>query len=392
MIAITRLYYTQPWLQELETRIVSQHEENGRHVVVLEETIFYPTGGGQPHDLGTLNGVPLLDVYETEGAVYHVLPQPLEETEVRAVLDWPRRLDHMQQHSGQHLLSAVFQDEYGYKTESFHLGAEYCSIDITAPLLSSEEQQGAESRANEVIFQDLPLLTYTLNPDERGEVPLRKIPDLEGPLRIVEIKGFDYSPCSGTHVEKTGQIGLLKILRTEKYKGMTRVYFLCGNRAFGDYQRKHEICTKLGALLAVPEGELEQRVLLELERRKEVERMVEELKAELLGMQAERITAEQGPYFVELPGASIEEAQGLARSILSLTEAVVVINLGERLILAHNLAAGPGLGQLVKEKALPLGGRGGGSPTGAQVYFSDPGKLEEFLNVLKQEICAKIGE
>lgn len=145
MIAITRLYYTQPWLQELETRIVSQHEENGRHVVVLEETIFYPTGGGQPHDLGTLNGVPLLDVYETEGAVHHVLPQPLEETEVRAVLDWPRRLDHMQQHSGQHLLSAVFQDEYGYKTESFHLGAEYCSIDITAPCSPQKNSKGQKA-------------------------------------------------------------------------------------------------------------------------------------------------------------------------------------------------------------------------------------------------------
>ncbi len=387
---IAKLYYSQPWLRELDTRITSQREVEGKYLVVLAETIFYPTGGGQPHDLGTINGIPILDVFEEDGTVFHVLPEPLEGSSAHGVLDWPRRLDHMQQHSGQHLLSAIFQDEYGYRTESFHLGAEYCSIDITTPDLTLQEQLAAEARANELILEDLPVFTYTLQPEEFGQVPLRKIPDLPGPLRIVEIQGFDYSPCSGTHVGKTGQIGLLKILKAERYKGMTRVYFLCGGRALEDYRRKHEICSELVALLAVPEGEVVERVSADLERRKELEKLVEELQGELLELRArELVSRSEGPFFLELPEASIPEAQRLARAVLNLTQALVVINLGERLVLAHNLPAGPNLGQLIKDQAQPLGGRGGGSPTAAQVYFPDPGRLQEFLGVLRQEIAGK---
>jgi len=389
-LIIAKLYYSQPWLRELDTRITSQREVEGKYLVVLAETIFYPTGGGQPHDLGTINGIPILDVFEEDGTVFHVLPEPLEGSSAHGVLDWPRRLDHMQQHSGQHLLSAIFQDEYGYRTESFHLGAEYCSIDITTPDLTRKEQLAAEARANELILEDLPVFTYTLQPEEFGQVPLRKIPDLPGPLRIVEIQGFDYSPCSGTHVGKTGQIGLLKILKAERYKGMTRVYFLCGGRALEDYRRKHEICSELVALLAVPEGEVVERVSADLERRKELEKLVEELRGELLELRArELVSRSEGPFFLELPEASIPEAQRLARAVLNLTQALVVINLGERLVLAHNLPAGPNLGQLIKDQAQPLGGRGGGSPTGAQVYFPDPGRLQEFLGVLRQEIAGK---
>ncbi len=387
---IAKLYYSQPWLRELDTRITSQREVEGKYLVVLAETIFYPTAGGQPHDLGTINGIPILDVFEEDGTVFHVLPEPLEGSSAHGVLDWPRRLDHMQQHSGQHLLSAIFQDEYGYRTESFHLGAEYCSIDITTPDLTRQEQLAAEARANELILEDLPVFTYTLQPEEFGQVPLRKIPDLPGPLRIVEIQGFDYSPCSGTHVGKTGQIGLLKILKAERYKGMTRVYFLCGGRALEDYRRKHEICSELVALLAVPEGEVVERVSADLERRKELEKLVEELQGELLELRArELVSRSEGPFFLELPEASIPEAQRLARAVLNLTQALVVINLGERLVLAHNLPAGPNLGQLIKDQAQPLGGRGGGSPTAAQVYFPDPGRLQEFLGVLRQEIAGK---
>lgn len=390
MLIIAKLYYSQPWLRELDTRITSQREVEGKYLVVLAETIFYPTGGGQPHDLGTINGIPILDVFEEDGTVFHVLPEPLEGSSAHGVLDWPRRLDHMQQHSGQHLLSAIFQDEYGYRTESFHLGAEFCSIDITTPDLTRQEQLAAEARANELILEDLPVFTYTLQPEEFGQVPLRKIPDLPGPLRIVEIQGFDYSPCSGTHVGKTGQIGLLKILKAERYKGMTRVYFLCGGRALEDYRRKHEICSELVALLAVPEGEVVERVSADLERRKELEKLVEELQGELLELRArELVSRSEGPFFLELPEASIPEAQRLARAVLNLTQALVVINLGERLVLAHNLPAGPNLGQLIKDQAQPLGGRGGGSPTAAQVYFPDPGRLQEFLGVLRQEIAGK---
>lgn len=387
MITISKLYYKNPWQRELETKIVSRKQQNGKELVVLQETIFYPTGGGQPHDLGTINGIKLLDVFEEGEVIFHVLAEPVEGDIASCVLDWSRRFDHMQQHSGQHLLSAVFADQYGYSTESFHLGEEYCSIDISTPELSAEEQRDVEKKVNEVILADLPLLTYTLNPEQLDEVPLRKHPDIAGPLRIVEINELDYSPCSGTHVDKTGQIGIVKIIRTEKYKGMTRVYFLCGGRAWQDYTSKLEICQSVSALLSVPEGELVERISLELKRKRELEKKLSELNLKLLEFEASNIVANQtSPFFLELIDASIEEAQQLARAILEQTTGAVAVNLGERIVLSHNLPEGVHLGQLVKEQGQALGGRGGGSATSAQIYFSESAQLQEFLSLLQKKI------
>ncbi len=375
-------------MQQLATRIVSQHSEGDRHLVILKETIFYPTGGGQPHDLGSISGVPLIDVFEEDGVVVHVLETPVQGDDVVCVLDWHRRLDHMQQHSGQHLLSAVFHDGYSYRTESFHLGEDYCSIDISTPALSQEEQMAVEDKANGVIFSNLPVHAYTLHPDDRGKIPLRKIPDLDGDLRIVEIAGFDYSPCSGTHVDSTGQIGLLKIIKWEKYKGMTRVYFLCGQRALRDYGRKQEMCSSMVSLMSVPEAELYERTTLEIATRQSLEKQVASLKAELMGYRAQKIVSQgENPLYVDLQDSTIEEAQQLARSILELTTAIVIINLGERLVLTHNLGHSPHLGQLIKETAQPLGGRGGGSSASAQVYFPDPAGLTEFLRLLRAKLA-----
>jgi alanyl-tRNA synthetase len=387
VIFILKRYYSDPWLRNLDTKILSQHQEDDRHLVVLEETIFYPTGGGQPHDLGSVNGVSLIDVFEKDGVVFHALEHPLQGDDASCVLDWPRRLDHMQQHSGQHLLSAVFHDDYGYRTESFHLGEEYCSIDISTPSLSNEDQIAVETKVNTVVFSNLPLLTYTLSPGERGKVPLRKIPNLDADLRIVEIQGLDYSPCSGTHVSSTSQIGLVKIIKSEKYKGMTRVYFLCGDRALRDYGRKQEVCHNLGSLLSVPEEALHERMALELERKQELEKKILELTNELMDLRAQSIVAQgASPFYLESPNATIEEARQLAHSVLNLATGTVIIRLGERLVLAHNQADTLHLGQLIKEKAGPLGGRGGGNATGAQVYFPDRAGLREFLSALKIDL------
>jgi len=384
VVFICKLYYTHPWLQELDTKILSHHNEDDQHLVVLEETIFHPTGGGQPHDLGTINGVALLDVFEKDGVILHRLEQALQGDSAFCVLDWPRRLDHMQQHSGQHLLSSVFHDTLGYRTESFHLGEEYCSIDISTPVLSAEVHRKVEARVNELIFSSRPVLTYTLRPEEYKKVPLRKIPNRAGDLRIVEIEGLDYSPCSGTHVASTAQIGLVKLVKVEKYKGMTRVYFLCGNRALRDYGRKHQICQDLGSQLSVPETELSARLALELEQKRELEQQLHRLRGELMNFRAGEIVAQgRSPFFLNVPGASIEEGQMLARSILALTNAVVVMDLGERLLLAHNLKTGLDLGQLVKEHAQSLGGKGGGSAGTAQVFFADPSQRSRFLDLLQ---------
>lgn len=387
MPTISKLYYVNPWLQELKTTITSSQQEGERFLITLAETLFYPTGGGQPHDLGTINGEPILDVFERDGQVYHALAQVPLGNEAFCKLDWARRLDHMQQHSGQHLLSAIFYGDLGYKTESFHLGAAYCSIDLATSKLPQEEIQIVEQRVNTVIFDNLAILSYTLTPEEVRTIPARKVPDLEGDLRIVEIKGIDYSPCAGTHLERTSQIGLLKILKAEAYKGMTRVYFLAGQRALADYAKKHATAGILGTILSVPEGELVSRLELELTKGKELEERLQTLQAELMNLRAESVVrTHASPFFLDLPGGSIDEGQQLARAILELAPGVVVINLGERLILVHNLADFLHLGQLIKEHGHPLGGRGGGSATSSQVFFSEPDQLRAFLRILQSKL------
>lgn len=357
----------------------------GGYALVLEETIFYPTGGGQPHDSGTVNDLPVLDVYETEGTIYHLLPEPIKESRVTCCLDWRRRLDHMQQHTGQHLLSAVLLTEFGCKTESFHLGTDYSSIDISPPCLSDEQTLQAENLVNQLIFAAKPIQIYTVTPEELKTLPVRKLPDLAGDLRIVEIEGVDYSPCSGTHLAQTAQLGMVKLIRTEKYKGMIRVYFLCGMRAREDYGLKHRICTELGSLLSVPVTELPARTAKELDEKRQLKQEIDQLKAEVMDLRAQAIVegGNDCPFLIEMPGASLEEARLLANAVFKLGVYGVVINLDNHLVLAHNSPGSLHCGQLVKEHGPAMGGRGGGSAFNAQVFFTEPDKKAEFYRFLR---------
>jgi len=383
---ISYKFYEDPYQKELETTITACKKTDGGFLAVLQETIFYPTGGGQPHDTGFINDLPLLDVFEKDGTVYHLLPEDPGLTKAACRLNWERRFDHMQQHTGQHLLSAIFLDEYGWATESFHLGQEYCSIDLATAALSKKTQAAAEEKANALITANLAVKAYTVGKDDLENIPVRKLPPAVERIRIVEIDKIDYSPCAGTHVSRTGEIGSLKILRAEKYKGMARVYFLCGGRARRDYGIKHALISELTALFSAPSAELLHRAEAELEQKRSLEHKVQKLQSELLSCKAQEIAsaADTSPLFIDLPQGSVEQAQELARKIFELGSFSLVITVGDRLVLAHNLADFCHCGDLVKEKALPLGGRGGGSRFSAQAYFPQPEGLKEFQAYLKK--------
>lgn len=371
-------------MQRLTTTLVSCTQKLNHHHVVLKENLFYPTGGGQPHDLGSLNGEPILDVFEEDGVIYHVLANPPSSPEVDCVLDWARRFDHMQQHTGQHLLSAVFADSFKYETESFHLGEEYSSIDITAKNLSRLEHVQVEQQVEELILLNLPIFTYEVAETDLATLPLRKRPAVEGNLRIVEIEGRDYSPCSGTHLQTTGQLQLLKIINIEKYKGQTRVYFLTGNRALQDYSKKHEITSTLVSLVGVPPYELNARWQQQNQVKRDLERRLQILQEQLLHYEAREIVgkAEGDLLLLKRPQATIQEGQNLINAILNLSSLYVMVQLQDRLVLGHNLHGGLNLGQLIKDVAIPQGGKGGGSATSAQVYFANDDDLQKFTKVL----------
>jgi alanyl-tRNA synthetase len=232
-----RLYYTQPAVREFDATVVAASEHDGSPAVVLDRTAFYPTSGGQPHDTGRLNTAAVLDVVDGEGgAVIHVLDHAISEgTAVRGSIDWERRFDHMQQHSGQHLLSAAFERVCGAKTVGFHLGAELSTIDLDR-VLSIDQVVAAERDATRVVWEDRPIAIRLATDEEAAALPLRKDPGRVGRLRLIEVPGYDLSACGGTHVASTGAIGHVQVWTAEKFRGGLRVEFVCGGRALRAYR------------------------------------------------------------------------------------------------------------------------------------------------------------
>lgn len=228
-----RLYYNDSYLKTFEAQIVSASADGLR--LVLDQTAFYPPSGGQPADRGTLNGVTVEAVAEDGEAIVHLMAEAIQAERVSGTIDWARRKDHMEQHTGQHLLSAVLERDFGLRTESFHMGADYSTIDLAAPAIAAEVLLEAEIRANTVLRENLPVrVSYE---DAHLAAGLRKESQREGTLRIVEIFGLDRSACGGTHVAFTGEIGSIRLGKTEKIRQSTRLYFYCGGRAL-EFNRK----------------------------------------------------------------------------------------------------------------------------------------------------------
>ncbi|GIU76566.1 MAG: alanyl-tRNA editing protein [Bryobacteraceae bacterium] len=273
-----RLYYTDSFLTEFDARVV--RAEDGRTRIVLDRTAFYPTSGGQPHDTGTLAGVPVVRVEDADDEIVHVLAAPLPESgTAHGVIDWPRRFDHMQQHSGQHLLSAVFDQLFGYRTASFHLGSAASTIDLDTASIAPGELAAAERRANELVWQDLPVRVSF--EDSRQAEGLRKEAAREGLLRIITIEGVDRSACGGTHVRSTGQIGVVLVRKTEKIRGMTRVEFLCGGRAIARARADYEALDRTARLFSAALEDVPAAAAGALEQAREAEKTRRRLALEL---------------------------------------------------------------------------------------------------------------
>lgn len=263
-IEVARQYYHDAYTTTFRAVIGERTVAEGRPAVVLTETFFYPSSGGQPHDTGTLAGQRVVDVHvrESDGAIVHVLdaPIPAEVAEVEGRIDWGRRLDHMQQHTGQHILSQAFIRCAAAGTIGFHLGADYVSIDLDSTQIDETVRAAAFSMANDAVRSDVAIRAWFPTEAELASIALRKTPEVDGALRIVAIGEFDVSACGGTHVARTGEVGLISWLRTERLKRGTRISFLCGDRARADYADKHRIAATLSAALSCSVAELPDAV------------------------------------------------------------------------------------------------------------------------------------
>src|SRR5688500_2703823 len=260
----TRLYYTDAYLTTFDASVVDRSEDGRR--IFLDRTAFYPTSGGQPNDVGMISGVSVADVVEEENRIAHVLAQPLTAgaSAVACTVDWQRRFDHMQQHTGQHLLSAVFAEMLGHQTMSVHFGAHWSSLDLDTDTIARDEVVAAERRANEIVVENRPV---TVSFEDAAAVDgLRKVSSREGTLRIVTIERLDRSACGGTHVKATGEIGPILIRKMDRVKKQVRLEFVCGLRAIGRARADFELLSRLGQGLSASIEELPALVESQAER------------------------------------------------------------------------------------------------------------------------------
>lgn len=382
-----RQYYLNPYQTVFQAKVTASEKSGDQYHIVLDNTIFYPEGGGQPSDSGFVDEIPVIDVYEQDGLVYHVLPELPKSNLVECRIDWQRRFYHMQHHTGQHLLSAIFFREFGYQTWGFHLSEDYSTLDITASDLPDELVKDAEIKVNRLIQADKSIKTYFISESvNQGTNLLRKEPQVDSSIRIVEISDYDAVPCCGTHLSTTGQVGLIKIMKTEKIRGMTRIYYRCGEAAFRDYQDKFETVAKLALMFSSSDQDVLARVTGELERKRELEQNYKTIKQQFLAYKAAEIVSQtESQLLVHHLGhhEDIDTAQSLAREILALGSFFVLITVGNRVLLSHNLNAEINCGLIVKNHGLPLGGRGGGKKDFAQVYFPSQTELDAFITTVK---------
>jgi alanyl-tRNA synthetase len=374
-----RLYYRDAYLKEFDAQVLARRTMNGRPAVVLDRTAFYATGGGQPHDLGVLSttvegAVQVLDVVAENSSTWHVLTGELQGDTVHGAIDWDRRFDHMQQHTGQHVLSQAFIEECDAETVAFHLGERYSTIDIGRTDLDSARLVRAEATANAKVDAALPVTATFVGPEELVQLPLRKPPKVTENVRIVQVAGFDWSACGGTHVANTSQIGLIKVIGTERRGSELRVTFLCGRRARADYARLKALAQGLVARYTAAEDdilELLDRRAAELEA---LRKDVAELERQWSGSVAASLWSEAEErgsvrLVVVALDASVDRAKKVAQELRTRPGVVACIGVrGERpqIIVTRSDDVAADSAHLLRAAVAAGGGRGGGRPDWAQ--------------------------
>jgi alanyl-tRNA synthetase len=371
-------------LREFDARVLEAADDGRR--VYLDRTAFYPASGGQPCDDGSLGGARVLDVIDEDERIAHLLERPLAPGDVRGEIDWARRYDHMQQHSGQHLLSAVFIGLYGMETVSFHLGQEVSTIDLEVAAVSPEQARAVELRANEVVCENRPIaISYHGSQEDLG---LRKPAERQGPLRVVSIERLDRSACGGTHVRATGEIGPILLRKLEKVRNTIRVEFLCGLRAVRRARADYDALARVGQMLSSSLDEAPATVGAQMETAREAEKQRRKLAADLAVYQGRELYEATAPDAAGVRRAVRREARGafddlraIAQSFTAQPKAVFagVIEEPPSVLLAVSADAGIDAGKMLKAALSEAGGRGGGSARMAQGSVPSKDLLERVL-------------
>ncbi len=398
-----RLYYHDSFLYDFDARVMESLPGNGRHAIVLDRTAFYPTSGGQVHDLGLLRvdtkEISVAEVADAEdGRILHYTAEPLPAgITVRGAVDSVRRRDHMQQHSGQHVLSAAFIQLFNMPTVSFHMGEESCTIDLQTSGLTAAQAQQAEFLANVIIAEDRPVTIRFVPLEEARQLGLRKLPPKQtGDLRLIDITNFDLTACGGTHVRATGQIGGILLRKIEKVKQGVRVEFVCGLRAVAAARRDFTTLTEAAALYSSHIYDVPEQVRKSLSESKSAAKAQHRLLEELAEAQAERmlvhssgspriitqVFAERDLVFIKLLAQKLTAGRNDVIALLG------SLSGQPALVFAQSPGQKSNMGQLMKEAMAQLGGRGGGSADLAQGGLAENSGLEKIEAALQGAAAA----
>jgi alanyl-tRNA synthetase len=422
-----RLYYRDSFRREFEANVLSCEREGDRWRVILERTAFYPTSGGQPHDLGWLGDAQVLEVVDSapetasassnaSGAeqrqeVVHYTSAELPPGPVTGKLDWQRRIDHMQQHTAQHLLSAAFVELFGFQTKSFHLGRLTSTIDLDAPSILPRHLEEAERRTNEIILEDREVVVRFGTAEELAEAGIRKKVEREGVLRAIDIEGFDRQPCGGTHLARTGQAGLVLIRKLEHRRDLWRVEFVAGNRALAAARADFAVLTQAATLMTCALPEVPAGIAKWSEERRAQHGALKKLEERLAEHEARQWLAHETSKQVvngssEPPrviAAIIEDATANYLRLLGaklVAEAHVVAllanSVGGSIVFARtkDLSSGTSsetsdMGKLLSETVQGFGGKGGGSKDFAQGSVPSPGDAARVIQHAKDLLSSK---
>lgn len=376
---MTRRYYQDAYTRSFEASIVERLEHEGRPALVLDKTYFYPTSGGQPADHGQINDARVTDVFvrENDGAVVHVLDGEVWTEDVIGEIDWQRRFDHMQQHSGQHILSQAFIQVCEAETVGFHLSEGSITIDLHHNRIKAEAVEAAESLANQIIWDNRPIKVHVVTVDQAKAMNVRKLPDIAGnAVRLIDIEQFDVTACGGTHVARTGAVGVIKILKLETRGEQLRVEFTCGKRALVDYRHKNRILLGLASEFTTGYSEVEQSVAKLRDELKQTHRQLKQQHAEMMQLLARDLlhdAPEKGGVRVvarAFEDKDVDDLKVLAGQLISLGNVVALLgSSGEKskLLFARAEKSSGAMNELLKSALQVLGNAtGGGSPSYAQ--------------------------
>jgi len=391
-----RLYFEDAHRTEFQADIVEAIVCEGRPALILDQTCFYPESGGQPSDQGRIEGVSVLKVFEEGERVVHVLEREISAGRVGGKVDWSVRFDHMQQHSGQHILSQAFYEIVKGETMSFHLGSERSTVEIGIARMGDDELSRVESRANEIVFQDLEIKIYFVPEERIAAVPLRKPPQKAGLIRVVEVDGFDYSACGGTHCRRTGEVGLIKITQSERIRNNLRFEFVCGRRALADYDLKNRVVRQLSGELSVKEADIPSSVAKLSADWKAARKRAKKDEEKLAVFEAQEfIQKTKGRVIREIfMEKSPEAIKFLALNIIKKGDFVVLFAVRSEtrshLVLAAAEALNLDLRPLVPIVAPLINGKGGGSPSLVEVSGPAGANLEAALDASQAYLTQKM--